>query len=204
MNDLDNRIKELRIAAGLTQEKLANDLGIAERSIQRYESGCRMDSYILKELANYFNVSADYLLDSKSYEKVLEEKNSILKGERGYNVLYSKYMKCLNDYEIIEDATYYWIQSDGKNIGGQTQWVGWYDDDCTLEIRKLRPVIPENVIKICSKIKERPMVINGLEDAIVYLIYGGQAVIKADICERYLPQFCEDYIVPIKYVGGYR
>ena len=73
MNDLGNRIKELRIAAGLTQEKLANDLGIAERSIQRYESGCRMDSYILKELANYFNVSADYLLDSKSYEKVLEE-----------------------------------------------------------------------------------------------------------------------------------
>ena len=48
------------------------------------------------------------------------------------------------------------------------------------------------------------MVINSLEDAIVYLIYGGQAVIKADICERYLPQFCEDYIVPIKYVGGYR
>lgn len=45
MNDLGNRIKELRIAAGLTQEKLANDLGIAERSIQRYESGCRMDSY---------------------------------------------------------------------------------------------------------------------------------------------------------------
>lgn len=36
MIDLGNRIKELRIAAGLTQEKLANDLGIAERSIQRY------------------------------------------------------------------------------------------------------------------------------------------------------------------------
>lgn len=28
MNDLGNRIKELRIAAGLTQEKLANDLGM--------------------------------------------------------------------------------------------------------------------------------------------------------------------------------
>ena len=57
MNDLGNRIKELRIAAGLTQEKLANDLGIAERSIQRYESGCRMDSYILKDCLLYTSPS---------------------------------------------------------------------------------------------------------------------------------------------------
>ncbi len=38
------------------------------------------------------------------------------------------------------------------------------------------------------------MVINSLLDVIAFLIYGGQAIVRADICEQYLPEFMEDFI----------
>ena len=62
MNGFGKRLKELRVAAGLSQEKLANQLQVTVKSIQRYESGYRPDTYVLVQLATYFNVSADYLL----------------------------------------------------------------------------------------------------------------------------------------------
>ena len=37
MNGFGERLKELRLAAGLSQEKLANQLQSTAKSIQRYE-----------------------------------------------------------------------------------------------------------------------------------------------------------------------
>ena len=38
------------------------------------------------------------------------------------------------------------------------------------------------------------MIINSQLDAVVFLIYGGNAIVRSDICEQYLPQFMEDFI----------
>lgn len=38
------------------------------------------------------------------------------------------------------------------------------------------------------------MIINSEIDAAIFLIYGGNAIVKADICEQYLPQFMETFI----------
>ena len=62
VNGFGDRLKELRLVAGLSQEKLANQLQITVKSIQRYESGYRPDTYALVKLATYFNVTTDYLL----------------------------------------------------------------------------------------------------------------------------------------------
>lgn len=142
------------------------------KSIQRYEQGYKSDTYTLVQLATFFNVSADYLLGLKGYKEQMEERKHKLKGEDGYNELYSHYLKCLNNYEIVEDARYYWIESIDDCIGGQTQWVGWADNEYKLEIRRLRPVKPKSAIEAC----------------------GGQAIVRADICEQYLPEFMEDFI----------
>lgn len=57
------RLKELRKAKGISQLKLAIELGTTQNSISRYESGTRQADYeTLIALANYFNVSIDYLL----------------------------------------------------------------------------------------------------------------------------------------------
>lgn len=196
MNGFRERLKELRLAAGLSQEKLANQLQITVKSIQRYESGYRPDTYALVKLATYFNVSTDYLLGLKSYKESIKERKEILKGEDGYSELYGNYLNCLNNYEIVEDTTYYWIELEDDYIGGQTEWIGWFNEERTLEIRRLRPVKPKGAIEMCTRVNGKPMVINSQMDAMVFLIYGGQAIVREDICEKYLPEFLQDFIGP--------
>lgn len=58
------RLKELRKTRGISQLKLAMDLGLTQNSVSRYESGSREADYkTLIALAEYFNVSIDYLLE---------------------------------------------------------------------------------------------------------------------------------------------
>lgn len=194
MESFAKRIKELRVAAGYSQEKLAEQLEIAVKSIQRYEKGYRPDTYTLVKMATFFNVSTDYLLGLISYEKLIKEHQKLLLGGKGYNHLYAHYLKCLNDYEIVESATYYWIELGNTYIGGQSIWVGWADEERKLEIRKLRPVKPRKAIASCTKVKGRPMVLNSQLDASIFLIYGGQAIVREDICKEYLPEFMKEVI----------
>ena len=58
------RLKELRDKRGISQLKLAMDLGLTQNSVSRYESGAREADYkTLIALADYFGVSVDYLLE---------------------------------------------------------------------------------------------------------------------------------------------
>lgn len=58
------RLKEIRKKRGITQLKLAMDLNISQNTISRYETGEREADYAtLIRLADYFNVSLDYLLE---------------------------------------------------------------------------------------------------------------------------------------------
>ena len=62
MEAVANRMKELRTRFGLSQARLARQLGIAQSALNRYEHGKTAipDSAVLK-YANYFDVSLDYL-----------------------------------------------------------------------------------------------------------------------------------------------
>lgn len=58
------RLKELRKEKGISQLKLALDLSANQNTISRYETGEREADYeMLIKLADYFNVSIDYLLE---------------------------------------------------------------------------------------------------------------------------------------------
>ncbi|MBQ8922287.1 MAG: helix-turn-helix transcriptional regulator [Oscillospiraceae bacterium] len=58
------RLKELRLARGITQQRLAIELNMNQNSISRYENGTREADYrTLILFANYFHVSIDYLLE---------------------------------------------------------------------------------------------------------------------------------------------
>ena len=58
------RLKELRNKRHITQLELAMALDMNQNSISRYESGEREADYkTLITLADYFNVSVDYLLE---------------------------------------------------------------------------------------------------------------------------------------------
>lgn len=58
------RLRELRKAHHISQLKLSLDLGLNQNSISRYENGQREADYnLLIKIADYFNVSIDYLLE---------------------------------------------------------------------------------------------------------------------------------------------
>ncbi|MBQ3543904.1 MAG: helix-turn-helix transcriptional regulator [Lachnospiraceae bacterium] len=58
------RLKQIRKERNITQLKLALDLSLNQNSISRYESGAHEADYAtLIRIADYFNVSLDYLLE---------------------------------------------------------------------------------------------------------------------------------------------
>lgn len=71
MSALSTRLIELRKAKGLTQKNLADVLGVAPVSWQRFEYGSskpKLENIIT--LADYFDVSVDYLLGRTDNPKV--------------------------------------------------------------------------------------------------------------------------------------
>lgn len=201
MKSMGQKIRLLRISAGLSQEQLAEQIGVAVKSIQRYETEkSRPDSYILSRLAAFFDVSADYLLGLIGYEKQLKEESIRLSSNEQCNFLYAQYLHCKNNYNIDPNAEYYAIYLDDKmtTLSAQTQWVGWANKEMTLERRKIHPVIPSKYLELCKNLCDSIIVINSREDVAAYLVFGGRALIKTDICEKYLPSFCKEFIVPQK------
>lgn len=61
--EFQQRLYDLRKKAGLSQEGLADLLGVTRQAVQKWESGAsRPDMDNLAALARYFNVSLDYLV----------------------------------------------------------------------------------------------------------------------------------------------
>ena len=62
--NIGNKIKELRKQRGLTQEQLANSIGISFQAISKWENGIALpDITLAPTLASYFGVSMDELFE---------------------------------------------------------------------------------------------------------------------------------------------
>ncbi|MBP1993987.1 helix-turn-helix domain-containing protein [Paenibacillus eucommiae] len=70
-----DRIALLREKHALTQEELANKLGISRAALSHYETSRREPDYeTMNKIASFFKVSTDYLLNrSNNPEAVLDE-----------------------------------------------------------------------------------------------------------------------------------
>ena len=60
------RIKELRLEKGISQSTLGKAIGVSQKAVDNWERGINepKSSYIVL-LADYFDVTADYLLGRK-------------------------------------------------------------------------------------------------------------------------------------------
>ncbi|WP_346353102.1 helix-turn-helix transcriptional regulator [Azotosporobacter soli] len=183
-------IKNLRTSLNLSQEKLAEELGINIKSIQRYETDKhKPDVYTLVKLATYFDVSTDYLLGLLPVEESCKEESSKVFNNGSYNIFYKRYLDCKQNHNVDETTEYYWIYEKNGIMGGQTEWIGYTDETQTLETRKLRPIIATRAIESCTLMYGTPIIINEEEDVLVFRLFGGHAIVKKEICERYLPEF---------------
>lgn len=65
-NFFGKKLKELRLENGLSQQKLANELGFCNQTISFWETGSREpDLDTLLKIANYFEISVGELLQDK-------------------------------------------------------------------------------------------------------------------------------------------
>lgn len=68
---LNENIKSLRISYGISQVKLAKDLGVSKQCVSNWENDNILPSVdMLVRLANYFKVSCDYLLGIDEKETI--------------------------------------------------------------------------------------------------------------------------------------
>ncbi|MBR2892790.1 MAG: helix-turn-helix transcriptional regulator [Clostridia bacterium] len=75
-----NRIRDLREDMDLRQIDLANATGIDQKTISNYETGkTNPDSFAIIKLADFFNVSADYLIGRNYNDKSDNSNRSILR-----------------------------------------------------------------------------------------------------------------------------
>ena len=63
-------LKTVRRERNLNQLKVAIDLNISREALSHYENGKREPSLdMLNKMSKYFNVSIDYLINGKEFEK---------------------------------------------------------------------------------------------------------------------------------------
>ena len=100
---MENRIKNLREKRGLIQELLAAELGITQQMLSKYErdsSIIKVD--VLKKLAEYFNVTTDYLLGLSDVKRDLTGQIRINETIDEYYDLIEVYKKLYRyDQEMI-------------------------------------------------------------------------------------------------------
>lgn len=79
-------LKELRKEKGITQEKLAEQLGVAGRTVSRWETGSNMpDISLLVEIAEFFEVSIQEIINGeRKSEKMNEEIKEVAVGLSNY------------------------------------------------------------------------------------------------------------------------
>ena len=93
------KLKEIRKAKGIGQDKVAEDLGISLRSYQNYEYGAREPNLeMLNKLADYFGVTVDYLLGREPAPDPFSEMNLSTEDEQE---VFAKYMSLPENVRAI-------------------------------------------------------------------------------------------------------
>ena len=71
MVDFGDKLKALRKRASLSQEQLAQQLGVTKGMVSSYETSMRMPSYpVLLKIARLFHVSTDALLGLEEGDRI--------------------------------------------------------------------------------------------------------------------------------------
>lgn len=79
MSSLAKRIKQLREEKQLTQEQFGKIFGIVKSTVSLYESGkSTPDDELKKRIAEYFNVSLDYLMGVSDIRNPYKEEDKKL------------------------------------------------------------------------------------------------------------------------------
>ena len=115
-----NRLKELRLEKGLTQEKLANKLGINRTTIAKIESGDRdLTLDHIQRMSAFFGVPYDYLLGKTNNRTNTIQVIDMTNSKDGVTPIQMEVLKKIDDLNVkdLEQIMDYidFIKSKGAN-----------------------------------------------------------------------------------------
>ena len=117
--ELGKKIRQLRYKAGLTQEQLADKLGIGPQSISKWENAASMpDITTLPLLAETFGISIDDLFDLSSEQRLNRIENSLDINEELPQDLFREYEDFLKTQ--LDDA------QNKKRATGMLAYLYWH------------------------------------------------------------------------------
>ena len=97
-----DRIRTLRKNRGMSQEKLADILGVTKQTVSQYERSVRKpDVLTIEALCDIFNVSADYLLGMADLTVRFVGENDLFKLDAPEDPIRKR---CLNYLEKLNEA----------------------------------------------------------------------------------------------------
>lgn len=121
--EISHNIRELRKARSLTQEQLAEAMGVSGAAVSKWENGqCAPDLSLLTALADFFEVSVDRLLGhtlrANRLEAMLQELESLAdrRESEAATALAEDILRCYpNSYEAVDGCAqaYYTLHSRG-------------------------------------------------------------------------------------------
>ena len=102
MGDFPNVFKSLRIKSGLTQQQMAEKLGLSRSTIGMYENGEREPSFeILEHIADLFNVDMNYLIGKKESTEIIPDSYYLNPEARDM----AQFLFENPDYKVLFDAS---------------------------------------------------------------------------------------------------
>ncbi len=124
---IGEKIKELRQKNNVTQEKLAEYIGVTAQAVSRWESGvCYPDMDLLPAIANFFDVTIDEMFSSNKSknEKRIEEINELIhekwnKGlvDEAIFILRNAIQEFPNNYDLLHKLAWL-VHSKGRGKPG--------------------------------------------------------------------------------------
>ena len=201
MLKIGEKIKELRKAQNITQEKLAEYLNISYQAISKWENGLALpDITLIPSLSNFFGVSADELLNIKTAENEAELK----KYEEQYLILNRK-GKVLEKIELARKV----LEQHPRNY----QWMlnlayGLVSYCATTEQQEYSKEhqFTEEAIRLCERVLEDCTVDRLRQSAIQILCYNypkigkkGEAIRLAESMPEML--LCRENLLSRIYTG---
>ena len=102
MGDFPNIFRKIREQSGLTQQQMADKLGVSRSAIGMYENGEREPNFETLELiADTFNVDMNYLLGKKPTTEVIPDRYYLDDDARDM----AQFMYENPEYKVLFDAS---------------------------------------------------------------------------------------------------
>ena len=138
--DIGVVIKKYRKEAGMTQEEMANRLGVTTPAVNKWEnSNSKPDIELLAPIARLFDISLDTLLSFHEYlsdteiEEIIREMDRMF-SEEGYEKTYEWALRLIKEYPncnmlIWQAAVMLDIVCAGKDVEGTYKVVKYLLED---------------------------------------------------------------------------